>query len=293
MKTFITLICCLAVAGSVNAAAVDPDQKKKKGEEQRQGQQQKLGQAQGQAKAERRALRQGRVQGQGELRMGNRSGRRFQQDAQVSQDAQLSTRRTGKGRKLEVNSDAQLSDASSSKAARRAARQQGRQMTKGDFKVRKFEFKQQGPKSGIASMKFKANNKIKGAHNWHGQKYVVFKNYNSQWHDKAWYHHHHNRIVFSFGSPYYWHGGYWYPAWGYGRSYYPYDGPIYGYNGLPPDQVIANVQASLQAQGYYEGEVDGLLGPLTRAALAGYQRDNGLYTTAAIDEPTLQSLGMG
>jgi len=47
--------------------------------------------------------------------------------------------------------------------------------------------------------------------------------------------------------------------------------------GLPPDQAIANVQATLQQQGYYRGEVDGELGPLTRAALANYQRDHGLY----------------
>jgi len=38
--------------------------------------------------------------------------------------------------------------------------------------------------------------------------------------------------------------------------------------------------------------VDGLLGPLTREALAAYQADQGLTTTAAIDEPTLDSLGM-
>ena len=58
------------------------------------------------------------------------------------------------------------------------------------------------------------------------------------------------------------------------------------------DRVIADVQAALQYQGYYTGEVDGLLGPLTREALTGYQSDHGLYTTAAIDEPTLNSLGM-
>jgi peptidoglycan hydrolase-like protein with peptidoglycan-binding domain len=61
---------------------------------------------------------------------------------------------------------------------------------------------------------------------------------------------------------------------------------------LPPDQVVANVQTALQEQGYYHGEVDGLLGPLTRAAIADYQRDQGLYITSAIDEPTLASLGM-
>jgi peptidoglycan hydrolase-like protein with peptidoglycan-binding domain len=56
--------------------------------------------------------------------------------------------------------------------------------------------------------------------------------------------------------------------------------------------VIANVHATLQQQGYYRGEVDGQLGPLTRAALANYQRDHGLYMTSAIDQPTLESLGM-
>ena len=56
--------------------------------------------------------------------------------------------------------------------------------------------------------------------------------------------------------------------------------------------MIADVQAVLQQQGYYKGEVDGLLGPLTRDALTQYQNDNGLYATAIIDEPTLQSLGL-
>jgi peptidoglycan hydrolase-like protein with peptidoglycan-binding domain len=48
----------------------------------------------------------------------------------------------------------------------------------------------------------------------------------------------------------------------------------------------------LQQMGYYRGEVDGLLGPLTREALAAYQADNGLTTTSSIDEPTLASLGL-
>src|SRR6266550_224459 len=41
-----------------------------------------------------------------------------------------------------------------------------------------------------------------------------------------------------------------------------------------------------------QGEVDGLLGPQTRAAIANYQRDHRLYETSAIDQPTLESLGM-
>ena len=72
-----------------------------------------------------------------------------------------------------------------------------------------------------------------------------------------------------------------------------YDAPIYvGQRAVPPDQVIADVQALLQQMGYYTGEVDGLLGPLTREALTAYQADQGLTTTAVIDQPTLDSLGL-
>ena len=147
----------------------------------------------------------------------------------------------------------------------------------------------------IQSAKFVAGARINGAQKWQGHNYAAFRSYNSQWHDRAWWHHHHNRIVLIGGGYYYWDAGWWYPAWGYDTaySYYPYDGPIYAYNDLPPDQVIANVQAALQSEGYYTGEVDGMLGPLTRSALAAYQADHGLYTTAAIDQPTLNSLGMG
>jgi hypothetical protein len=35
------------------------------------------------------------------------------------------------------------------------------------------------------------------------------------------------------------------------------------------------------------------MGPLTRDALAKYQTDHGLVSTAALDEPTLASLGLG
>jgi hypothetical protein len=161
------------------------------------------------------------------------------------------------------------------------------------FRPRHFDLATSKPKKDIPNVKFRAGNRIQGSQNWQGSNYTAFRNYRSQWHDRAWWRHHHDRIIFVFGGWYFWDAGYWYPAWGYDPyAFYAYDGPIYAYNDLPPDQVVANVQASLQAQGYYHGEVDGLLGPLTRAALADYQRDRGLYVTSAIDQPTLASLGM-
>lgn len=145
----------------------------------------------------------------------------------------------------------------------------------------------------IQNAKFEKNYYIKGSNNWRGANYAAFRNYHPEWHDRSWWHNHYNRVVFISGGWYAWNAGWWYPAWGYAPdSVYAYNGPIYGYKGLSPDQVVANVQGALQEQGYYHGEVDGLLGPLTRAAIAGYQRDHGLYITSAIDQPTLESLDM-
>lgn len=161
------------------------------------------------------------------------------------------------------------------------------------IKPQHFNVPKQPNTAKAPPVKFQQNRRIEGSQNWQGRKYAAFRNYKSEWHDKNWWHSHHNRIVFVFGAPYFWNAGYWYPAWGYNPgAYYAYDGPIYAYNSLPPDQVIANVQATLQQQGYYQGDVDGLIGPLTRGAIAAYQRDHGLYVTSAIDQPTLESLGM-
>jgi hypothetical protein len=162
------------------------------------------------------------------------------------------------------------------------------------LKPQHFNLSKQPNTAKAPPVKFQQGRRIQGSQNWQGQRYAVFRNYKSEWHDRNWWHNHYrNNFVFVFGAPYYWNAGYWFPAWGYSpNAYYAWDGPIYAYNRLPPDQVIANVQATLQQQGYYHGEVDGLIGPLTRGAIADYQRDHGLYTTSTIDQPTLQSLGI-
>jgi hypothetical protein len=153
------------------------------------------------------------------------------------------------------------------------------------------------PNPTIASAQFNQNYQIAGAHNWSGPQYRAFVSYRPQWHDQGWWRSRYaDNLLLIGGGWYYWDSGYWYPAWGYDSeaAYYPYDGPIYvGDNRVPFDQVVADCQATLQEQGYYKGEVDGLMGPLTREALASFQRDHGLITTAALDQPTLASLGLG
>jgi hypothetical protein len=153
------------------------------------------------------------------------------------------------------------------------------------------------PNTTIASAQFNPNYRIQAAQNWNGNQYNAFRSYQPQWHDQGWWRsRYHNNLSLIGGGWYYWDNGYWYPAWGYDETtaYYPYDGPIYvGPRARPFDQVVADVQAVLQEQGYYRGEVDGLVGPLTQEALAQYQAAQGLPPTAAIDQPTLQSLGLG
>jgi hypothetical protein len=162
------------------------------------------------------------------------------------------------------------------------------------FKARRFNLATNTRPTKFAAVNFQQGRRIQGSQNWQGRNYWAFRNYRSAWHDRSWWRsNYNNRVVFVYGGWYAWNAGYWIPAWGYApHEYYAYDGPIYGYNNLPPDQVIANVQTALQEQGLYQGEVDGLLGPQTRAAIADYQSANGLAETAAIDQPTLESLGM-
>jgi putative peptidoglycan binding protein len=158
----------------------------------------------------------------------------------------------------------------------------------------KFQAK---PSATIATAQFNPNYRIAAAQNWEGAPYEIFRSYQPQWHDQAWYHSRYNQhLQLIAGGWYFWEAGYWFPAWGYDESaaYYPYDGPIYvGQNPRPFDQVVADVQAGLRERGYYHGEIDGLVGPLTREALTAYQTAQGLPPTAALDQPTLESLGLG
>jgi hypothetical protein len=135
-------------------------------------------------------------------------------------------------------------------------------------------------------------------HNGHGHGhrdyFDALRTHRHEWHNRDWWKQNCNTIVFITGGYYFLDAGYWYPAWGYDplNSYYDYDGPIYTYGNLLPDQVIANVQGALQDAGYYFGAVTGSLSVETRAALVNFQRDQGLIVTGAIDEPTVTALGL-
>ena len=152
--------------------------------------------------------------------------------------------------------------------------------------------------AGHSFNRFGAHNRLAG--HWRSglrwrNSHALFAGYHRVWHDRWWWRGHYNRVLLIGGGYYYWDGGYWFPAWGYDPAFvaYVYDGPIYSYANLPPDEVVVNVQEELQDQGYYTGDADGQLGNKTRDAIAAYQRDHGLEITAAVDEPTVQALGLG
>ena len=135
--------------------------------------------------------------------------------------------------------------------------------------------------------------------NWHHKKDHVghdeaFRRHWHEWHDRNWWHDHCDTIVFVTTGYYFLDGSYWYPAYGYdpSQSYYDYDGPVYTYSNLLPDEVIANVQTALQGAGYYYGPITGSLSVDTRAAIANFQRDYNLPMTGAIDESTVEALGL-
>ena len=155
--------------------------------------------------------------------------------------------------------------------------------------------------------------------NWRNH---VVAQHSANWHrdwdrnrDHTW-HGHHCRfingswVIFDFGFYPWW--PYWYPYEYYAYNYYPYPysydpgyydsdfyqgGEYYGQNsnGSPDqytDSTVAAAQERLARDGYYRGQIDGVLGPETRRAVVRYQSDHGLRVTGILTQATLQALGL-
>jgi len=315
MRILIVSLCSLALLG----AAVGAQKEEKKSQPKKQAQTsqhaaQATGHPAGGGKKTPTATSEGQKAKTGQTYQGQK-GKKNQTstapyEGRKAKKAQTSSAayQTQKGKKSQTQAERQTAKAANAGQMKGAGKPNqvktagvsGQNAGKGKFaqgkplKPQHFNLSKQPNTAKAPAVKFQQGKRIAGSQNWQGQQYAVFRNYKSEWHGQNWWHNHYrNNIVFVFGAPYYWNAGYWFPAWGYNpNAYYAWDGPIYAYNRLPPDQVIANVQATLQQQGYYRGEVDGLIGPLTRGAIADYQRDHGLYMTSTIDRPTLQSLGL-
>src|SRR5438093_1077473 len=293
MRTFLVLICSLALACTAGGAQ-DKNKSKKQAPKKNQAQSAQHAAAPSGGPQKTKRSQQMTTAGAGAQKTKKTKG--SQQMTTAGAGAQKTKKAKGSqqiatqgGQIVGGAAGAQKTKKSKGSATSAAAFQSGSKR----YKAHQFNLQTKTRPTTVGSVTFQQNRRIQGSQTWQGSNYRVFRNYSSQWHERNWWRNHYNRVVFVYGGWYAWNAGYWIPAWGYdSNAYYAYDGPIYAYNNLPPDQVIANVQAALQQQGYYQGEVDGLLGPLTRAAVANYQRDHGLYITSAIDRPTLSSLGM-
>ena len=283
VRLFTVFICCLAIP--LVASAAQDNQKKK------QGQQHQQGQRQGQPG--------GKYQNMGNQNKGNKGFNN--PNKAYNPNVANQGYKGNKGHKNFNNPNNPNNPNMAYKGNKgkyvpnNPNKNAGGQANKAKWESKHYGNVASGPKTNIKSVTYENNYHIHGAENWHGEHYAAFRDYHCEWHDHDWWHSHYGaNLVLIAGGWYFLNNGFWAPAWGYNpaQAYYPYNGPIYAYHNLPPDQVIANVQANLQEQGYYTGEVDGLLGPLTQEALVNYQNANGLAATGSIDEPTLDALGM-
>jgi len=132
-------------------------------------------------------------------------------------------------------------------------------------------------------------------------------NWNRHWnrnHDHNWHGHrchYSNGFWFIYDPwPYYYPYGYGYYPYGgyYGGGYY--DDSYYADQNDPAaytDQSqshdgsrVTEVQRALAREGYYDGAIDGTIGPATRNALRRYQRAHGLEGTGQIDQALIEAL---
>lgn len=58
------------------------------------------------------------------------------------------------------------------------------------------------------------------------------------------------------------------------------------------NEQLRAAQEALKKHGMYEGEVDGIMGPKTRAAIQEFQKNEGLEATGRLDQQTLSRLGV-
>ena len=88
------------------------------------------------------------------------------------------------------------------------------------------------------------------------------------------------------GTSYSYWGGYQYSGY---NNYYSSHTPTYRYD----TSIVAAVQRRLGQLGYYDGMVDGVVGPETRDAIAAFESRNGLVADGRISQPLLDTLRLG
>ena len=105
---------------------------------------------------------------------------------------------------------------------------------------------------------------------------------------------HSSRGHYRFGRPYSYGDPYWYDYPYYG--YYDYDDGDYSDAQASPSEAEAAeqtniaVQQELAKRGFYQGPIDGSVGPETRKAISWFQSVEKLTVNGQVDGPTLDAL---
>ena len=136
----------------------------------------------------------------------------------------------------------------------------------------------------------------RGDHWWHGHRchfvngsWVIFDLGFYPW----------DTFLYPYGN-YYGYGYYPY-SYGYDPGYYDsygyQDEEYYGANSddvtvRSADSIVANAQEELAQQGYYRGEIDGILGSEMSRAIARFQSNQGLRVTGVLTRDTVNALGL-
>lgn len=136
--------------------------------------------------------------------------------------------------------------------------------------------------------------------NWNRSRDHVWNGHHCRFINGSW-------VIFDFGFDPWW--PYWYPYDYYAYGYpYPYDydpgyydsgiyqgEQYYGQNSYGDEYANSTVvaaQQQLAREGYYRGQIDGIVGPATQRAVARYQSSHGLRVTGALTADTLEALGL-
>jgi hypothetical protein len=136
--------------------------------------------------------------------------------------------------------------------------------------------------------------------NWDRSRDHVWRGHHCRFINGSW-------VIFDFGFDPWW--PYWYPYDYYGYGYYgdpyAYDSSYYeagaygdaysdqnGYADQSTSSIVAAAQERLARDGYYRGEIDGIVGPETRRAIARYQSNHGLRVNGNLTPDTLGALGL-
>jgi peptidoglycan hydrolase-like protein with peptidoglycan-binding domain len=74
------------------------------------------------------------------------------------------------------------------------------------------------------------------------------------------------------------------------RQYDPVGDMQYDFQRWAPNEKVREAQQALRDQGYYKGQLDGVLNPEFRRAIWNFQRAKGLPRTASLDSATMAAL---